>query len=108
MAFGNCRKLKSVKLNAEIEKLDDLCFSGTLIKRCKIPRKSGKALYELGIGDDNCRELVLPNGLELVDCEWFASSNLTKVTISATVKRLLKRAFVNSKHLRQIVFESGS
>ena len=49
MAFGNCKQLKSVKLNDKIEKLGDLCFWGIRVRKCKVHQEIGKIPYQLGI-----------------------------------------------------------
>lgn len=94
------RQLKSVELNDKIKKLGDLYFWGTRVRKCKVHQEIGKMPYQLGISAESSKELVLPDGLELVEDEWFANSGLEKVTISATVKELRRGAFAECRNLK--------
>lgn len=54
---------------------------------------------ELRIDAGEMRELVLPEGLRIVEDEWFAESNIRTLTLSRTVRELGKGAFRNCNRL---------
>ena len=108
LAFGNCRRLKSVHLNERLEKLGELCFWGTQVREtdlldvCDHIANIEKAVFT------SARELVLPQGLKAVGKGWFAGSAVETVTIPRSVEVLETGAFEECKNLKTVVFEEGS
>ena len=62
---------------------------------------------QLGLGQDP-KVLRLPDGLEVVEADRFSSSDIRKLVISNTVRRLGDRAFRGCYRLREVLFEPGS
>ena len=62
---------------------------------------------QLGL-DQDPRVLRLPDGLEVVEDDRFSFSDIRKLIIPCTVKRLGDRAFKGCYRLREVVFEAGS
>ena len=86
--FYNCKKLKKVvfEANGKLKELSMNFFSGC------------SAL----------EEVVLPDALETIGSNSFASCGLTSLTIPASVKTIEINAFAASANLKTVTFEEGS
>ena len=56
----------------------------------------------------NCKEIVIPDGVETIGNYWFWGSTAESVTIPASVKEIGAEAFYNCKNLRKVTFAEGS
>lgn len=86
--FYNCKKLKKVVFEAKskLKELSQNFFSGC------------SAL----------EEVVMPDSLETIGSNSFASCGLTSVTIPASVKTIEVNAFAAAANLKTVTFEEGS
>ena len=107
MAFRECHYLRSFTLNEGIRKLELLCLWGTGITDLRIPPHVRRTPEQLGVIRDP-KVLRLPDGLEVVESEWFSGNEMEKVLIPSTVRELGSCAFCGCKQLREVVFEPGS
>ena len=56
----------------------------------------------------NCKQVVIPEGTERIENQWFWGSEIESVEIPASVKKIDKEVFYNCKHLGHVVFAEGS
>ena len=106
-AFGECRELKTFELNEGIRELGQLCLWDTGVADVRLPPHVNMTREQLGLGQDP-KVLRLPDGLEVVEDDRFSFSDIRKLIIPSTVKRLGDRAFKGCYRLREVVFEAGS
>ena len=55
----------------------------------------------------DCKQVVIPNGIERIGNYWFWGSEVESVEISASVREIGIEAFCNCKGMRKVVFETG-
>ena len=82
MAFKNCARLKDVWLNLETTELGRFCFWGTQVTELQNAPKTFTDSADIGLYSLTIRELVLPEGLEVVGDRWFAESNIETLVLS--------------------------
>ena len=107
LAFGNCPALRNFRLNEGIQELGWLCLWGTGVTDVKLPPQIRMTPERLGVGQDT-KTLRLPDGLETVRNNFFERTDIEKLFISSSVRKLGGGAFYNCKQLREVVFEFGS
>ena len=107
LAFGNCPALRNFRLNEEVQELGWLCLWGTGVTELKLPPQVRMTPEQLGVGQDT-KTLRLPDGLETVRSKFFERTDIEKLFISSSIRKLGPGAFYNCKQLREVVFESGS
>ena len=56
----------------------------------------------------NCRQVVIPSGVEKIGNYWFEGADIEKITIPASVREIGADAFHGCEKLREIIFEGGS
>lgn len=56
----------------------------------------------------NCREVIIPEGTERIENNWFYSCDVESVTVPASVKEIRANAFRNCTNLREVIFQEGS
>ena len=108
MAFKNCARLKDVRLNPETTELGRFCFWGTQVTELQNVPKTFIDSTEIGLYGLTVRELVLPEGLEVVGDRWFAESNIETLVLSRSVQTLGVAAFQNCNRLLRVSFPEDS
>ena len=107
LAFAECCALKRLELNEDIQELGWLCLWGTGVTELELPQQVQRTREQLGL-DQDPKVLRLPEGLEVVGDGWFSDSDIERLIIPNTVKKLGDSAFSNCVRLREVVFESDS
>ena len=108
LAFRECRNLKKFELNEGIQEAGWLCLLGTGTEMLSLPSYIRITREQLGLDQEDPKALRLPKGLEVVGDYWFGWSDIEKVFIPNTVKKLGEEAFAMCACLSEIVFESDS
>ena len=102
-----CSDLKQVKLNEGLQVLGFCCFDAELVKKVEMS-KFQRTTWGRKLGDwKHVRELALLDGLERVGEQWLYWSEVERVSVPRSVKKLEKSAF-ESSHLREITFGANS
>ena len=105
-AFRNCDGLKVIYV-------EDGCEASLYDVRIPNSVRIGPP-PELMMGDVNvwdfrdCRQLVIPEGVERIGNHWFFGSDVESVTIPVSVREIGTDAFCNCKNLKLVTFASGS
>ena len=107
LTFGECHNLKTLELTDDIKELGWFCLWGTGVADLRIPQRVQRTREQLGL-DQDPKVLRLPDGLEVVEDDWFSESDIERLIISNTVKKLGDHAFSSCVKLREVVFEPGS
>ena len=107
LVFARCPELRIFELNEDIQEIGWLCFWGTRETNIRLPPHVTRTPQQLGL-DQDPKVLRFPDGLEVVRNELFNFSDIRKLIIPNTVKKLGDRAFDGCKQLREVVFEPSS
>lgn len=98
-AFEGCKNLKTVK------------YAGTLEEWCAVeihtnanPLLNGADFY---CGGELVEDLVIPEGVEIINSFQFAGGNFKSVDVPASVKEIWFSAFQNCRRLEKINFAEG-
>ena len=103
-AFKNCTSLKNVDLGS-IEMVNYDTFANcTSLESITIPKtlNSGLPYGKMFSGCDNLTEIILEEGLEIIDSGIVAGTNVTNIEIPSSAKAININAFSNCKELKKI------
>ena len=100
-------KVKTVDFSGtSITRLGYQCLDDDVLEQCILP----PTIKELGVGcfGPNLKEIILPEGLEIIDDYAFAATKLKEITFPSTVHTIGYMAFDNCEMLEKIVFLPGA
>ncbi|MDO4793875.1 MAG: leucine-rich repeat protein [Filifactor alocis] len=110
MAFGECKKLSSVKFPSNLKKIGREAFTSTDITELKLPDKL-EELGEASFSQNNMqgnkiKKLTLNQALKKIGAHAFASSAIEEISIPSSVEEIGEDAF-GSQVLKNVVIEEG-
>lgn len=107
-AFANCRNLTDIKIPESVTVIGDRSFNG-----CEA-LKPGLMVYNHGknclgwVGDKSqCKEVVIPDGVEKIDDWAFYNCSLEKIKIPSSVTSIGKAAFLGCYNLGKLDIPSS-
>ena len=105
-AFGHCVNLKIIHLDDECEaSLYEAAISDSTT--IDFPRETTVGSMKL-LDLRNCKQVVIPAGIEKIGNRWFCNSGIESVEIPASVREIGVDAFFRCKNLKSVVFAPES
>ena len=101
-AFGGCRNIKSITINAALETIGSYAFGSASVTELVLPSSL------MSIGDyafsscDQLTSLVIPEGVEVIGDGAFSSCGLQRLWLPSTLVSIGKEAFSRSTRLNAI------
>lgn len=105
-AFYNCDNLKKVCVEdcCEASFVDAMLSHSVLVFPPPKTMMGSVRVWDLR----NCKQVVIPDGIERIGNQWFWGSEIASVTIPTNVREIGPDTFRNSKNLREVVFQEKS
>lgn len=105
-AFRDCKKLKSVKFNGNLEYINEECFSGCeSIETIILPKYVGKITRGCFQGCTCLKEFVLPENVTEIESTMFMGcTNLLRLELQANITKIGYCSFEGCTGLKEIVF----
>ena len=105
-AFADCKNLRLINV-------EDGC--GASLRDTRVPDSTKVCLPpETMVGEvklldlRNCKQIVIPDGIERIGNHWFWGSLVEHVTIPASVREICVNAFCICEKLKDVIFAEGS
>ena len=108
-AFGDFRKLKSVKFPKTLRRIDAYAFSAAQISNLQLPDNVtviGKAAFYPSVTSGTIKKVKLPAKLKTIGKSAFEDQKFTELTIPSNVEKIGSYAFSGCQSLNKIVIKS--
>ena len=108
-AFGDFRKLKSVKFPKTLKQIDAYAFCDTQIRNLQLPdnvRAIGDDAFEADMLSGNMKTIKLSAKLKTIGKWAFSGQKFTELTIPSNVEKIGTHAFSGCQSLNKIVIKS--
>ena len=108
-AFGDFRKLKSVKFPKTLRRIDAYAFSAAQISNLQLPDNVtviGEGAFYPSIISGKIKTIKLPAKLKTIGKWAFEEQKFTELTIPANVEKIGAQAFSGCQSLKKIVIKS--
>ena len=95
-AFGDFRKLKSVKFPKTLKRIDAYAFSAAQISNLQLPDNVtviGKAAFYPSVTSGTIKKIKLPAKLKTIGKSAFEDQKFTELTIPSNVEKIGSHAF---------------
>ena len=102
--FEDCRNLSVIWIDDDSLLNTDGTLKDHIVLLCRDTIVGDVSLWELRQQND----VMIPDGIELIEERWFMNSQIETVTIPASVKKIEKEAFRGCQQLREVKFAEGS
>ena len=108
-AFGDFKKLKSVKFPKTLKQIDAYAFCDTQIRNLQLPdnvRVIGDDAFEADMISGNMKTIKLSAKLKTIGKWAFSGQKFTELTIPSNVEKIGTHAFSGCQSLNKIVIKS--
>ena len=108
-AFGDFKKLKSVKFPKTLKQIDAYAFCDTQIRNLQLPdnvRVIGDDAFEADMISGNMKTIKLSAKLKTIGKWAFSGQKFTELTIPSNVEKIGSHAFSGCQSLNKIVIKS--
>ena len=108
-AFGDFRKLKSVKFPKTLKRIDAYAFSAAQISNLQLPDNVtviGEAAFYPSVTSGTIKKIKLPAKLKTIGKSAFEDQKFKELTIPSNVEKIGSHAFSGCQSLNKIVIKS--